>query len=198
MRRLLILDGLTATGKTTTANYLSETFNFRIIKFPPEKIIKNRIKEMKSDIYSECKLYIDDLMLFLKEEVNKIENDDDNSGEVIIFDRSFLSTLTFQAKTKELQDYIIAEYKKAFIDCKIDLINSLTLFFNTRIDGVERVQKISEKYLLEQENNIEERFEFYAKNYRLDTDLIYMNMNKTKVESLKDFIIMYFKLDFYK
>ena len=197
MRRLLILDGLTATGKTTTANYLSETFNFRIIKFPPEKIIKNRIKEMKSDIYSECKLYIDDLMLFLKEEVNKIENDD-NSGEIIIFDRSFLSTLTFQAKTKELQDYIIAEYKKAFIDCKIDLLNSLTLFFNKRIDGVERVQKISEKYLLEQENNIEERFEFYAKNYRLDTDLIYMNMNKTKVESLKDFIIMYFKLDFYK
>lgn len=194
---LLILDGLTATGKTTTAKYLSDTFGFRIIKFPPEEIIKKRIKEMKSSNFEECKIYIDDLMDYLVKEVKKGKEEEN----IIIFDRSYISTFTFQAKTKEIEEYILNRYIECFKMLNIDLENSLTLFFNKRIDGVEREQKIGEKYLLEEEYNIEGRFNHYATYYikrtELKTDLVCMDMNKTKIENLKDFIILYFRLDYY-
>ena len=136
MNRMILIDGVEASGKTTLINKLkAEHPEWSFVKCPSTDLINARFSEMISDDFLNLKIFVDDLV----QEVRELFAGKNNT--TLVFDRGFLSTLVFQGKGRHIVDYIWESWAKLFRELKIDFENSATILMLNPILNAERQGK---------------------------------------------------------
>ena len=155
MKRIVLIDGIEATGKTTLVNMILEREkNYGYIKCPSKEIICKWINNMKSIEFDDVKQYIDAYMLDIYNRLKKEKNN------IIVFDRGQLSTLAYQGKTLKTRSYINSSYSSLYTALDIDERNSIAILMLDPIIGKSRVEKIEEKKILAKEYNLCSKFKY--------------------------------------
>jgi thymidylate kinase len=177
--KILIVDGLAVTGKTTLINKLKENYpDWLYIKLPPDEIIKEHFEAMMGDNIEAIENFIDAMAKYTLEK--------SQGYEYIVFDRCYFSTYVYQGKNDEIINLITRKYTELFKNLNVDFEKSLALIMLIKIKGKERVEKIPEKIEFEKFNNLLERFFKFSINNYFPIHLGFIDYNTCKCYVSKD------------
>ena len=134
-KTIIMFDGLEATGKSTMLKKLSDEHGYQYVHFPSKKVFETYGHMMNSDDIRMTKAFVD---ILIDDEYKVLSSQKEG---IILVDRMFLSAMVYQGRSLELLEYISEKYYKMYTCLRINIDDSLTVAFPTKIPNAKRLDK---------------------------------------------------------
>jgi thymidylate kinase len=172
MNRIVLIDGVEATGKSFLVNKLREEHpEWSFVKCPSDSLISKNFYEMISDDTRLLEIFVDGLIAEVREEFGAKKN------TTLVFDRGFLSTLVYQGKNKEIVKRIWMKYAELFRELDVNFEDSCAILMLEPITGKTRGEKIPEKARIGAGLDVRNRFVKFATDERMPMSFYYFEYN---------------------
>jgi thymidylate kinase len=136
MNRMILIDGVEASGKTTLINKLKTKHpEWSFVKCPSPGLINNRYYEMISDDFRLLKIFVDELIGEVRSELHGRRH------TTFVLDRGVLSTLVFQGRNHRIVDYIWKSWTWLFRELGVNFAESATILMLRPVIGASREHK---------------------------------------------------------